>query len=79
MVDWIPVVSQVKSLVQVIAGDVAGAKETQDNFSRQCPIVAPMRAAVEGLSGDTRAAEKTMEQCAETTLGVADSTPLVGR
>ena len=51
MVDWIPVVSQVKSLVQVIAGDVAGAKETQDNFSRQCPIVAPMRAAVEGLSG----------------------------
>ena len=30
----VPVVSQVKSLVQVIAGDEAGAKQTQEEFAR---------------------------------------------
>ena len=32
--DSIPVVSQVKSLVQVIAGDQEAAKKTQENFIR---------------------------------------------
>ena len=32
--DSLPVVSQVKSLVQVIAGDEEAAKKTQENFIR---------------------------------------------
>ena len=37
-VDSIPVVSQMKSLFQVIAGDAIGAKATQEHFARQAPI-----------------------------------------
>ena len=33
-IDSVPVVSQVKSLVQVIGGDEEGARKTQENFSR---------------------------------------------
>jgi len=33
--DWLPIISQIKSLVvQVISGDAAGARRTQENFSR---------------------------------------------
>lgn len=38
-IDSIPVVSQVKSLVQVVSGDDNGAKSTQENFLRTGPIV----------------------------------------
>lgn len=40
MVDWIPVVSQIKSLFQLIFGDARGALKTQDNFVSKCPVVA---------------------------------------
>ena len=35
----IPVLSQFKSLVQVISGDEAGARRTQEEFSRKGIIV----------------------------------------
>ena len=38
----VPVVSQVKSLVQVISGDEAGAKETQEQFARTAIIVSQL-------------------------------------
>ena len=37
-IDSIPVVSQAKSLVQVVSGDDNGAKRTQENFLRTGPI-----------------------------------------
>ena len=36
--DSIPVISQVKSLVQVASGDPYGAKRTQEKFLRTGPI-----------------------------------------
>ena len=39
MVDWIPGVSQIKSVVQLAFGDAEGAAKTQENFFRQCPVV----------------------------------------
>ena len=39
----IPVISQVKSLVQVIGGDADGARRTQEEFSRTAPIVSQAR------------------------------------
>jgi 7-keto-8-aminopelargonate synthetase-like enzyme len=33
--DSVPVLSQVKSLVQVIAGDEEGARKTQENFLQE--------------------------------------------
>jgi len=38
-INSIPVVSQIKSLVQVISGDEAGAKKTQEEFARKGIIV----------------------------------------
>ena len=38
-INSVPVVSQVKSLVQVIAGDETGAKQTQEEFARTAIIV----------------------------------------
>ena len=44
--DSIPVVSQVKSLVQVIDGDAEGARRTQENFSKIAPVVSQVRSLV---------------------------------
>ena len=44
--DSIPVISQVKSLVQVISGDEEGAKKTQENFAKTTPIVSQTYSAV---------------------------------
>ena len=38
-INSVPVVSQIKSLVQVIAGDAEGAKKTQEEFARKGIIV----------------------------------------
>ena len=63
-IDWLPVVSQVKSLIQVIGGDPEGAKQTQENFSRQMPIVSQARSTVEKAMGNFEEARKTEEQFA---------------
>ena len=44
--DSIPVISQVKSLVQVASGDEQGAKVTQQNFLRTGPIASQVYSAV---------------------------------
>ena len=61
-VDGVPVVSQTKSLVQTIAGDTDGARQTQENFSRQCPVVSQARSLVEVSMGDPKAALETQKQ-----------------
>ena len=37
-VDSVPIVSQIKSIVQVASGDAEGAEQTQINFSKGAPI-----------------------------------------
>jgi hypothetical protein len=37
--DSVPIVSQCKFLVQIIARDAEGARRTQENFSCQCPVI----------------------------------------
>lgn len=76
--DWIPVVSQVKSLVQAVTGDVKGARKTQENFSRECPIVSQVRSVVELAAGDKEAALDTQLRCLGTVNNVADGLPVVG-
>lgn len=60
--DWIPVVSQTKSLVQACQGNMEGARQTQENFSKRCPVVSQSRSAAEALMGDTKAALKTQDE-----------------
>ena len=38
-INSVPVVSQIKSLVQVISGDAEGAKKTQEEFARKGIVV----------------------------------------
>lgn len=45
--DFIPGVSQVKSVIQVSCGDVEGARKTQENFLVGCPVVSQVASAVE--------------------------------
>lgn len=64
-VNAIPVISQAKSLVQVIGGDAKGAKETQT------------RSAVEATY-DTDASRRTQKEFLKNMENVVDGTPLVG-
>ncbi len=41
-INSVPVVCQAKSLVQVIAGDEAGAKQTQEEFARTAIVVSQL-------------------------------------
>ncbi len=76
VVNKIPVVSQVKSAVQAIAGDTEGAKQTQEDFSKQTPVVSQVRSAVEAISGNTEAAKKTQEEFYNETV---KKTPVVSQ
>lgn len=51
-----------KSLAQAIQGDMEGALETQENFSKRCVVVSQLRSAVEAALGDMTAAEKTQQE-----------------
>ncbi|KAG1657684.1 hypothetical protein FOA52_011961 [Chlamydomonas sp. UWO 241] len=61
-VDIIPVVSQAKSLIQVVGGDVAGAKATQQIFSKRCIIVSQARSAFEAATGRRKDAAETQRE-----------------
>lgn len=76
--DWFPVVSQVKSLVQVISGDTEGARQTQENFSKQCPIVSQTRSLVELGLGKKEAAGNTQKEFLGTVNNVANGIPVFG-
>lgn len=60
--DGFPVISQLKSLVQAVAGDTDGARQTQENFIRQMPVVSQLTSAVQAATGDLDGARKTQEQ-----------------
>ncbi|MFW5427375.1 MAG: phosphatidylinositol-specific phospholipase C domain-containing protein [Methylophagaceae bacterium] len=60
--DVLPVVSQIKSLGQWIAGDSEGAKATQEAFSKGFPGISQLRSGVEAAMGDFDAARKTQEE-----------------
>ena len=76
VVNKIPVVSQVKSAAQAIAGDTEGARQTQEEFSKQTPIISQARSAVEVMSGDAEAAKRTQEEFYNETV---KNTPVVSQ
>lgn len=76
--DWIPVVSQVKSAVQAVSGDPEGALKTQENFSKQCPVVSQVRSAVEATRGDLNAARQTQLEFVSLVSNMVNSVPVIG-
>ena len=77
-VDSMPVVSQVKSGVQAIAGDTKGAKETQEKFLNTCPVVSQGKSFVHLCAGDTEAAKETQRKFVKGASDFADGVPVVG-
>jgi len=71
LMDWISFVSQTKSAIQAVRGDLPGARETQQNFSRQCPIVSQCRWLTERGLGREEEARDTLAAFLETLPRVA--------
>lgn len=76
--NWLPVVSQVKSFVQWAAGDSEGARKTQEDFVNQCPIVSQTKSLVHAIQGDNEAARQTQKQFGGAMSNLADGIPVVG-
>src|SRR4051812_31348049 len=73
-VDSVPVVSQLKSAVQAIGGDLEGAERTQQNFVKvldRMPVASQIKSAVQAIAGDEEGARRTQET-------FLNSTPVVG-
>lgn len=77
-VDWIPGVSQLKSIVQLATGDVDGALNTQANFLQECPVVAQGTSVVQLCTGDSSGALETQRRCLGTVNNVANGVPVIG-
>lgn len=54
--DGVPVVSQAKSVVKLIAGDKEGARKTHENFLNQTPVVAQIKSLSHVIHGNSEAA-----------------------
>uniref|UniRef100_A0AC34FH74 Uncharacterized protein n=1 Tax=Panagrolaimus sp. ES5 TaxID=591445 RepID=A0AC34FH74_9BILA len=76
--DWIPVVSQIKSIVQLCAGDEDGFRKTNENFVKECPIVSQVTSVVQLIGGDADGALETQKKCLGTLNNVANGVPLIG-
>ncbi|XP_037052470.1 uncharacterized protein LOC119086000 [Bradysia coprophila] len=76
--DSIPIVSQVKSGVQLVCGDAKGAAATQERFFHECPIVSQATSVGYLIAGNTKDAIKTQKRCGKGLLSVADGIPVVG-
>lgn len=74
----IPVVSQIKSTVQLITGDVHGAAETQEKFFHEGIGVSQLTAGVYLLTGDDKKAGETFDRGINTLSSTADGIPVVG-
>lgn len=76
--DSIPLISQVKSLVQVIGGDAAAARKTQENFARQGILVSQLNSLGQSIAGNNREAERIQEEFGKAQFDLAKSLPVVG-
>ncbi len=76
--DSLPVVSQLKSAVQAMSGDLEGAKRTQENFSDQMPVVSQVKSIAQAASGDAEGARRTQEAFGNGLKDMSEGIPVVG-
>lgn len=78
--DWVPIISQLKSLVQYLSNDSVGATITQQNVSKQCIIISQCRSFVEYCyftDGKDRATQTQLVQF-QFLCDVFSSIPIIG-
>lgn len=76
--DSLPVVSQLKSAVQAIAGDSEGARQTQLNFVKGCPIISQGAALGALIAGDADYAKESQLYFVKNVSNTIDAVPVVG-
>jgi hypothetical protein len=78
--DSFPVISQAKSLVQVIAGDAEGARRTQNNFlyKNTFPVLSQVCSLGHVIAGDTKEAGNVQKHFAKDMMRALDSIPISG-
>jgi len=76
--DSLPVISQVKSAVQAIAGDTEGARQTQLNFVKGCPVLSQTVALGAAIGDETEYAKETQVYFGKNVMNIADSVPVIG-
>jgi len=74
----IPVVSQIKSLVQYLSGDESGARTTQDEFVRTGLVASQINSLVQSATGNNGEALKIQQEAGEEYLKFLQSTPVIG-
>jgi len=72
------VLSQTKSLVQSLSGDLEGARGTQLRFTRTCPLVAQCRSLGELLWGYSEEAQETQCESLSTVSQMLNGNPVTG-
>ncbi|PIC54233.1 hypothetical protein B9Z55_003568 [Caenorhabditis nigoni] len=77
-VNTLPGVSQVKSLVQLVAGDKEGALATQEQFVHECPVFSQVVSLGYWLKGDNKNAKETQIRCLKNLSNFADGIPVIG-
>ncbi|CAP21494.1 Protein CBG25024 [Caenorhabditis briggsae] len=77
-VNTIPVVSQAKSVVQLVTGDVDGAAATQEKFLHECVGVSQVTSLVYLAAGEPEKAGDTQIRCVKNVSNFADGVPGVG-
>lgn len=78
MSDWIPLVAQVKSIVQISAGDEEGANQTQETFAKRCPIVSQTVSVYQAFNGNMEGAKETQMEFLSMINDTVNSIPIVG-
>lgn len=77
-VNSLPVVSQAKSAVQALAGDMEAARETQIDFLDMCPLVSQGTSFYHWCQNDNDAAKRTQIKFVHGVSNFVDGFPAVG-
>jgi len=78
--DSIPIVSQIKSFTEYVAGDAAGARHTQENFAynNTFPVISQIASAGYAIGGDPGRAKDLQEKFAKDMERVIGTIPVAG-
>ena len=77
-INSIPVISQLKSLVQVIGGDAAGAKKTQEQFVRTGIIASQVNSYIQAVRGNDVEARAIQNDFLSNAESIVNGIPVVG-
>ena len=72
-----PIVSQIKSLIQIIYGDDDGARKTQEDFLRTWWVVSQIDLLVRSIKKDNKEVLKIQQQAGDECLKLTESTSVI--